>query len=152
MPVWVFVSYLHHIVKQYHTSAIVILILYNRSINTLIVCYFRHNVVCFAQFFQRKYKDKAELFVFEQHSSISFLNPRFEWIEWTVRLVGFEAALHRSISVWHQCVTSKVPREWFKSTRSSLIALAVLWCHTPIGLMVTIRFKPNKPNNSMNHS
>ncbi len=91
--VWVFVSYLHHIVKQYHTSAIVILILYNRSINTLIVWFILDTMLSgFAQFFQRKYKDKAELFVFEQHSSISFLNPRFEWIEWTVRLVGFEAA------------------------------------------------------------
>ncbi len=47
-----------------------ILILYNSSVRrTLILCYFRRNVVCFAQFCQRKYKDKAELFVSEQHTA-----------------------------------------------------------------------------------
>ncbi len=75
----IFVSYLHHIVKLYHTSntlraiyhtsANVKLILYNSSVNKKItLCYFRYNDVCFAQFCQGKYKDKAELFISKQHT------------------------------------------------------------------------------------
>ncbi len=71
MPVWVFVSYLHHIVKQYHMSnkCNITRVYDSDLIQQLIVCYFRHNVVCFAQFCQRKYKAKAELLVSEQHTA-----------------------------------------------------------------------------------
>ncbi len=60
-------------VKQYHTSnrlsAISHECKYNSSASKkLILCYFRHNFVCLVQFCQRKYKDKAGLFVSEQHT------------------------------------------------------------------------------------
>ncbi len=97
-----------------------ILILCNSSVRrTLILCYFRHNVVCFAQFCQRKYKDKAELFVSEQHTAafnflmhvLNELGESFGALNhWRL---GFEADHHQI----DRCITSKYRESGSKACR-----------------------------------
>ncbi len=103
---------------QYHTSANLTLILYNSSVSKkLIVSYFRHSVVCFAQFCQRKYKDKAELFVSEQHTAA------FHFLMHVLNELGESLG---ALDLKQRCTDRsvfdiKVQRERFRSIQSSAL-------------------------------